>query len=150
MLALQPWEAPCNHTWLLNAISLVIFSLVIFWVAFSGQMVTTLQFSPSHFEKLSAGLDQKAPSAGWFRLGGSSWPCRRSGGGCSQAAVLLLVVSADKGEEVHRCDHTKHHLLHEGTAVSIDCKHRKCQFSGRKKKKTKKPPAAVQRLLFVY
>lgn len=126
---------------------------MIFWVAFTGQAVITLQFSPSHFEKLSAGLDQKAPSPGWFRLRGSSWPCRRSGGGCSQTAVLLLVISADKGEEVHRCDHTKYHLLHEGTAIAIDCKHRKCQFSRKKKKKRRNsplPPRAVQGLLFAY
>lgn len=44
-LPLQPWAAPCNHTWLSNGISLVSFSLVILWVAFSGQAVITLQFS---------------------------------------------------------------------------------------------------------
>lgn len=105
-------------------------------------MVITLQFSPRHFERLSAGSDQKAPPAGCLRLGGR-------GGGCSQAAMLLLVFSADKGEEIHCRDHTKHHLLHEGTAISIDCKQRKCQFSGGKKKRPP-PPPAVQRLLFVY
>lgn len=42
----------------------------------------------------------------------------RTGGG--RAALLLLVVPADKGEQVHGCHHTKHHLLHEGAAISID------------------------------
>lgn len=45
-LPLQPWAAPCNHTWLSDGISLVSFSLVILWVAFSRQAVITLQFSP--------------------------------------------------------------------------------------------------------